>query len=168
MNVRIRERSMTADSDPAVSSNPNSGFAGRRSFRHRMWAFGLRAFTLIEVMIACGIFFMATFAILALVSTTLRNARALQRGDVDAGMAAAQLYQLLKTNRLAELSGSGNFGDAYPDYGFEYAAQQYQSNGLLQVDIIVNRKGLRKPVDTLTIWVYNPDAKSGLGQPMFR
>src|SRR5947209_18797851 len=84
-------------------------------------------FTLIEVMIACGIFFMATFAILALLSTTLRNARALQRGDVDAGMAAAQLYQLLKTNRVAELSGSGNFGDAYPDYGFEYAAQQYQS-----------------------------------------
>ena len=58
-----------------------------------------RAFTLIEVMIACGIFFMATFAILALVSTTLRNARALQHGDVDAGMAAAQIYQLLKTNR---------------------------------------------------------------------
>jgi type II secretory pathway pseudopilin PulG len=127
-----------------------------------------RAFTLIEVMIACGIFFMATFAILALVSTTLRNARALQRGEVDAGMAAAQVYQTLKTNRQAEVSGSGNFGEAYPDYSYEFATQQYASNGLLQVDIVVNRHGLRKPVDILSIWVYNPDAKSGLGGPMFR
>ena len=127
-----------------------------------------RAFTLIEVMIACGIFFMATFAILALVSTTLRNARALQRGEVDAGMAAAQVYQTLKTNRQTEVSGSGNFGDAYPDYSYEFATQQYASNGLLQVDIVVNRRGLRKPVDILSIWVYNPDAKSGIGGPMFR
>jgi type II secretory pathway pseudopilin PulG len=127
-----------------------------------------RAFTLIEVMIACGIFFMATFAILALVSTTLRNARALQRGEVDAGMAAAQVYQTLKTNRQVEVSGSGNFGEAYPDYSYEFATQQYASNGLLQVDIVVNRRGLHKPVDILSIWVYNPDAKSGMGGPVFR
>ena len=130
----------------------------------RFW----RAFTLIEVMIACGIFFMATFGILALVSTTLRNARALQRSEVDAGMAAAQVYQTLRTNRLTEVSGSGDFGEAYPGYSYEFASQEYQSNGLLQVDIVVNRRGLRKPVDTLSIWVYNPDAKSGLGQPTFR
>src|SRR5690349_19387839 len=127
-----------------------------------------RAFTLIEVMIACGIFFMATFAILALVSTTLRNARALQRGDVDAGMAAAQIFELLKTNRQAEISGSGNFGESYPDYSYEFISQPAQTNGLLQVDIIVNRRGLKKPADTLTIWVYSPDAKVGPGQPSFR
>ena len=126
------------------------------------------AFTLMEVMIACGIFFMAIFTILALVSNTLRNARALQRGDVDAGMAASQVYQLLKTNRHVEVSGSGDFGEAYPDYSFEFASQQYQSNGLLQVDIVVNRRGNRNPVDTTTIWVYAPDAKSGPGQPNFR
>src|SRR5215468_2819926 len=101
--------------------------AGQISFS--LWFSRLLAFTLIEVMIACGIFFMATFAILALVSTTLRNARALQRGDVDAGMAAAQIYQTLKTNRQVEVSGSGTFGEAYPDYSFEFASQQYQSNG---------------------------------------
>lgn len=148
-----------------------SDFGFRRFFGLRISVFGFqtaRAFSLIEVMIACGIFFMATFAILALVSTTLRNARALQRGDVDAGMAAAQIYQTLKTNRLAEMSGSGNFGEAYPDYGYEFASQQYQSNGLLQVDVIVTRRGLRQPVDTMTIWVYNPDARSGMGPPMFR
>ena len=46
-------------------------------------------------MIACGIFFIAVFAILALVSNTLRNARVLRHIEVDAGMAAAELF---KTN----------------------------------------------------------------------
>ena len=50
-----------------------------------------RAFTLLEVMIACGIFFIAVFAILALVSNTLRNARILRltdRGEVKPGLLA--------------------------------------------------------------------------------
>ena len=144
------------------------GPANRSGVRPRCWALAGNAFTLIEVMIACGIFFMATFAILALVTTTLRNARALQRGDVDAGMAAAQIYQTLRTNRVVDISGKGDFGETYPDYSYQYVAQQYQSNGLLQVDIVVNRRDLRQPVDTLTIWVYNPDAKAVPGQPMFK
>ena len=114
-------------------------------------------------MIACGIFFMATFAILALVAGTLRNARSLQRGDVDAGMAAAQIIQLLKTNRSTDIYGSGDFGDAYSDFSYEYQSGEYQTNGLLQVDIIVNRRGAQKPVDAMSIWVYAPDAKSGPG-----
>lgn len=57
------------------------------------------AFSLLEVMIACGILFMAVFTILALVSSTLRNARSLRRVEVDAGMVAAQMF---KTNRLSE------------------------------------------------------------------
>ncbi len=126
------------------------------------------AFTLLEVMIACGIFFMATFAILALVASNLRNARALQRGDVDAGMAAAQIYQVLKTNRQTEISGSGDFGQAYPDFSYEFESGEYMTNGLLQVQIVVRRRGLHKPADTMTIWVYSPDAKSGPGQPGLR
>ena len=119
-----------------------------------------RAFTLLEVMIAAGIFFMATFAILALVAGTIRNARGLQRGDVDAGMAAAQIYQLLKTNRVADINGSGDFGDAYPDFSYTFASTSAQTNGLLQVEIFVNRRGLGKPADHLFIWVYAPDAKT--------
>ncbi len=122
-----------------------------------------RAFSLLEVMIASGIFFMATFAILALVSTTLRNARALGRGEVDVGMAAAQIYQFAKTNREAEFSGSGDFGDAYPGFSFEYASQEYMTNGLLQVDIVVHRRGSRLPYDSTSIWVYSPNARSGPG-----
>jgi type II secretory pathway pseudopilin PulG len=149
--------------------HPKSSTVGRGWPGFAGWKPGsTRAFTLIEVMIACGIFFMATFAILALVAGTVRNARSLQRGDVDAGMAAAQIFQLLKTNRQAELSGSGDFGDTYRDYTYEFASGEYMTNGLLQVEIVVNRRGLHKPVDTLTIWVYNPDARSGPGGPTFR
>lgn len=132
---------------------------------------GRNAFTLMEVMIACGIFFMATFAILALVSTTLRNARGLQRGDIDAGMAAAQVYQLLKTNKVQQGSLSGDFDEAHRDYTWEANWDiDYDSgatNGLLKVDIVVNRRGHRQPVDMLTIRVFNPDAQSGFG-PTFR
>ena len=163
MRIHLRPQSTSAASwflRPAFREG-NSKRSGL-SFRAPL------AFSLIEVMIACGIFFMATFAILALVATTLRNARALQRGDVDAGMAAAQIYQTLKTNRQAEITGRGDFGESYPDYSYEFASQQYASNGLLQVDIVVNRRGLRQPVDVMTIWVYNSEARSGLGQPTFR
>src|SRR5436305_6848915 len=85
------------------------------------------AFTLMEVMIACGIFFMAMFAILALVSNTLRNARGLQRGEVDAGMVAAQLS---KTNRVTEGGDSGDFGDAYPEFSWETESFEAETNGL--------------------------------------
>ena len=131
-----------------------------RSFRT---PHSVAAFTLIEVMIACGIFFMATFAILALVSGTLRNARGLQRGTVDAGMAAAQVFQTFKTNKDPDLSVSGDFGDSLPDYSWEAQSIEYDTNGLLQVDIVVSRRGNRQPVDTLSILIYQPDAKSALG-----
>lgn len=122
------------------------------------------AFTLIEVMIACGIFFMATFSILALVSSTLRNARSLQRGEVDAGMAAAQVYQTLKTNRQESGSITGDFGETYRDFSWEAVWDiDYDggaTNNLLKVDIVVNRRGARAPVDLTTIWVFAPDARA--------
>jgi len=124
-----------------------------------------------EVMIACGIFFMATFAILALVSTTLRNARNLQRRDVDAGMAASQVYETLKTNRVAQGSLGGDFGEAYPGYSWDAEWDldwdSGATNGLLKVDIVVNRRGNRQPIDALTIRVFAPDARSGTG-PNFK
>jgi len=131
-----------------------------------------KGFTLMEVMVACGIFFMATFAILALVSTTLRNARGLQRRGVDAGMAAAQVYQTLKTNRMGQGSLSGDFGEAYPGYSWDAVwdidLDSGATNGLLKVDIAVLHRGNRQPMDALTIRVFAPDARSGPGQPNFR
>ena len=121
------------------------------------------AFTLIEVMIACGIFFMATFAILALVSGTLRNARVLQRGEVDAGMAAAQVYETLRTNRYESGQQKGDFGETYRDFSWQATWDLDwdggATNSLLKVEILVNRRGLRTPLDHMTIWVYSPNAK---------
>jgi hypothetical protein len=126
-----------------------------------------RAFSLLEVMIACGIFFMATFAILALVASVLRNARSLRSVDVDAGMVAAQIY---KTNKLSEGFESGDFGNAYPEYSWETQITEAATNGLYQVDIVVHRRGAAKPVDTMSIFVYAPESPrgGGFGQPRFR
>jgi type II secretory pathway pseudopilin PulG len=159
----MRTRDLPTGNAPALTPLRVSPRSTRHAPALRDFARRIAAFTLIEVMIACGIFFMATFAILALVSGTLRNARALQRGDVDAGMAASQIFQMLKTNRQADISGSGDFGDTYPDFSYEFSSSEYMTNGLLQVDIVVNKRGLQKPFDTLSIWVYSPDAKSGPG-----
>lgn len=116
------------------------------------------AFTLLEVMIACGIFFLCVFAILALVSNSLRNARMLRQMDVDAGSVAAQI---VKTNRLTEGTMSGDLDDVgYPEYSYETDTEEAATNGLWQVDIVVRRRGKRDPVDTMSIWVYSPDTRS--------
>ena len=96
---------------------------------------GGSAFTLMEVMIAMGIFFMAIFAILALVSSNLRNARLLQEPVVDTTMVLGDLYQ---TNILMEGSTDGDFGDLYPGYRWSYNITQIRTaNGLFQVDLFV-------------------------------
>jgi len=124
------------------------------------------AFSLLEVMIACGIFFMAVFAILALVSNTLRNARGLRRIEVDAGMVAAQLF---KTNRVYEGTDSGDFGNAYPDYSWETVTSEAATNGLWEVDIIIRKRGMQKPSDIMSVWVYSPESSStAFGAPRLR
>jgi len=123
-----------------------------------------RAFSLLEVMIACGIFFMAVFAILAMVANVLRNARGLRRVDLDAGMVAAQVSN---TNKLFEGSQSGDFGKMYPDCTWEAESFEVATNGLWEVDIIVRRRGVPRPVDAMSIWLYRPDSQR-FGQPNIR
>jgi len=128
------------------------------AFRHSSFVIRhfRRAFTLLEVMIACGIFFIAVFAILALVSQTLRNARVLRHVEVDAGMAAADLF---KTNLVFEGSETGDFGDTYPEYSWERVYTPVESNGLWQVDIILRKRGLHQPADTMSILLFSPNSK---------
>ena len=122
------------------------------------------AFSLLEVMIACGIFFMATFAILGLVSSSMRNARKLRRPEVDAGLVAAQL--LIKTNRFAEGTASGDFGDIYRDYSWSAECTQVETNGLLQFDISIFHHHGGQPVDQMTILLFSPEsAATGFGRP---
>jgi Tfp pilus assembly protein PilV len=116
------------------------------------------AFSLLEVMIACGILFMAVFIILALVSSTLRNARSLRRMEVDAGMVAAQMF---KTNRIYEGKDSGDFGETYQGYSWDTEAFEVETNGLWQVDITVLRRGNPDPVDRASIFIFSPESSSG-------
>lgn len=116
------------------------------------------AFTLLEVMIACGIFFMAVFTILGLVSATLKNARGLRRVEADAGLVAAQLS---KTNRFSEGTESGDFGDVLQDYQWTTQIYEVETNGLWQADIVVTRRGRPDPVDTMSIWIFSPESSAG-------
>jgi hypothetical protein len=121
------------------------------------------AFSLLEVMIASGIFFMCVFAILAMVSSVLRNARSLRRTELDAGMVAAKLVGT--TNKLFEGTESGDFGNLYPDYSYETAAYEAGTNGLWQVDIVVRRRGVPQPVDSMSIYVFSPESSLAPGRP---
>ena len=86
---------------------------GAKSRRRRS---GRAAFTLIEVMIAMAIFFMAVFAILELVATNLRNARLLETPRVDCGLVMADLVQ---TNQLEEGNMEVDFEKVFPGYRCE-------------------------------------------------
>jgi hypothetical protein len=117
-------------------------------------------------MIASGIFFMCVFAILAMVSSVLRNARSLRRIELDAGMVAAQVCN---TNKLTEGSESGDFGNLYPGCSWETETYEAETNGLWQVDIVVRRRGVSQPVDVMSIWLYRPESpQSGFGRPTIR
>ena len=146
---------VTAGATPRVP-----GAASRRSRRVQT------AFSLLEVMIASGIFFMCVFAILAMVSSVLRNARSLRRIELDAGMVAAQVCN---TNKLTEGSESGDFGNLYPGCSWETETYEAETNGLWQVDIVVRRRGVSQPVDVISIWLYRPEsAQSSFGRPTIR
>src|ERR1035441_10846075 len=80
-----------------------------------------RAFTLLEVMIAIAIFFVASFAILGLISSSLANVRRLQRPSVDD---SPVLARYAATNSLVEGTYRGSLGDPallgkdYRDYNW--------------------------------------------------
>jgi Tfp pilus assembly protein PilV len=122
-----------------------------------------RAFTLLEVMLAVGIFCMATFAILALVSNSLSNARRLQRPMVDAGALAGELSQ---TNQLVEGVMSGNLsrllGDTYQGYTWTREIREAQTNKLFQVDFIIQGASGDKPVvSKMSILLFRPNSPAG-------
>ncbi len=128
----------------------------KRSNTHRNSARRSGAFSLLEVMIACGIFFMAVFSILALTSNSLRQARGLRRLEVDAGMVAAQI--LIRTNRFSEGTESGDFGEVYQGYSWRYECTQYLTNGLMRFDIEVYKRGVPQPVDSTSIFLFSPES----------
>jgi len=138
------------------------------SVRKRMRTSGVAAsaFTLLEVVIACSIFFVVAFAILELVTSSLVAAKTLQQREPDAGMLAATLSL---TNQLEEGVESGDFEDicpgVYPGYRWMRDVNEVSSNGLFQVDFVVYRDMKKKgPAELKTsILMFRPGSKPGRG-----
>jgi Tfp pilus assembly protein PilV len=118
----------------------------------------LRAFSLLEVMIAIAIFFMSTFIILSLISSALANARRLQRPMVDAAMVASELSL---TNKLVEEKQSGDFGKAYPDYNWTANITEEQSNKLFRVDYVVQRNDTKEVMQKMSALFFRPQSDAG-------
>lgn len=121
-----------------------------------------RAFTLMEVMIAIAVFFMAIFAILELTSRNLKMARALQQPIADPGAVAAQVAL---TNQLEDAaSESGDLGPEYPGAQYTWTASEVSSNGLFRVDIVVSQPIGGRVVQTpLSVLMFRPEGAPQAG-----
>ncbi len=123
---------------------------------------GSRAFSLLEVMIALAVFFIAMFSILELVSRNLKMARAIQQTFVDPSILAAELSI---TNALTEGVESGDFGDLYPGATWERSTILASTNGLYQVDFMVYEptSGGTVRANAMSILLYRPQSTTGAG-----
>lgn len=153
--------------------SPKSGIEGRRPVCRpgrtmagfRPSTFELRhqrGFTLLEVIVACAIFFMVAFAILGMVATSLGAARKLQIHEPDAGLIAAELSL---TNQLTEGVESGDFNETYPGIyqGCTWMREitEASSNGLFQVDFYVFApSGKKSEPSKMSILMYRPGSPS--------
>ena len=119
----------------------------------------MRAFSLLEVMIALAIFFMAVFAILQSVSQSLGSARMLQQREriPDVSSLVGELYL---TNKFEEGIVEGDFGDEYP--GFTWSRDTYLigSNDWFEVDFSIQGVLGSKPIQTESkIWMWRPGSQ---------
>lgn len=120
------------------------------------------AFTLLETIVACAIFFMVAFAILELVTRSLVAAKSLQQREPDPGIILAALSL---TNVFEEGSVSGDYEDIapgmYPGYRWDAFMEEVGSNGLYQVSVIIyNQKKPRNPT-TICTQFFRPGSKPG-------
>lgn len=119
------------------------------------------AFTLLEVMIAMALFFMVVFAILALTSQSVNQARALRFVTPPIGSLASETSL---TNQLEEGFESGDFGDTYPNHEWNREVREYLTNGLFQVDLEVIRTGKAEPEGKMSILLFRPESMVGAGR----
>lgn len=118
---------------------------------------GRIAFTLLEVMIAVVIFFMALFSILGVLSSELHAASLLRSNGPTAGMVAGQISL---TNKLYEGSDAGDFGEIYQGYHWVSQVTEAATNGLFRVDIqVMDPNGTVQ--STLSTFFYRPASPSG-------
>ena len=110
---------------------------------HRAWT---AAFTLVEVMIATTIFFMAMFTILGVLSAGLHAASILRSSGPTAGMVAGKIALTAQTNVFEEGSDSGDFRDIPIYEGYRWVTQTTLAS---QANIPPDKSG-QKPISTTT------------------
>jgi Tfp pilus assembly protein PilV len=113
-----------------------------------------RAFTLIEVMLAITIFFMAMFAILGVLSSGIHAASILRTSGPTAGMVAGLYYA---TNQIVEGRDAGDFSDiaGYEGYTWQSEALEVATNGLFKMEIVVtDPRGNQSSI--LDVLLYKP------------
>ena len=114
------------------------------------------AFTLIEVVVAAAVLAIALMGILLVCSSSIRNARALERVHVEASSLAAELSL---TNRLEEGIMSGDFGEFHPGYSWEREITPVQTNGLFRVDFLVWSDFDRSTTESkMSILLFRPES----------
>src|SRR5439155_22127603 len=113
--------------------------------------------SLLEVMFALTIFFLAIFTILGSVSRSLGAAPSLQQNLPDI---SALVADLMLTNKVEEGTGGGDFGDLFPGYTWTGNTNQIATNGLFQIDFVIRSVKGRQPVEwTNSIYLWRPDSK---------
>lgn len=122
-------------------------------------------FTLLEVMVAIAIFFVGSFAILGLISTSLNNVRRLQRPSVDA---SPLLARYAATNSLIEGVYQGSLGEPellgkeYRDYNYIVNIVEIASNHLYSVECAITpASGKHEVISDMTTVLYRPHSPPG-------
>lgn len=122
------------------------------------------AFTLIEVMIAIGVFCIGVFFILELVASVLHGARLLDKPMVDASMVVAVVGD---TNQLVEVDDvSGDLseflGKNYQGYTYDYSITEVQTNRLFELDVFLRGNSSGRPViSKMAVQLYRPASPPG-------
>jgi len=129
---------------------------------HRPLAPHSAAFTLLEVIVACSLFFMVAFSVLEIVTTGLVAARKLQRNEPHFEFL---ISSHVLTNQLTEGEFSGDFEEfvpkLYPGFTWQYQIEEVGSNGFFRVDYaILDSTSGAKP-RTLTTFFHKPASPPG-------
>src|SRR5262245_42175273 len=115
------------------------------------------AFSLLEVMIAMAVFFIAVFAILESVSQSLRAARLLQQRWPDP---RALVAELSLTNKLEEGTVEGDFGDQYPNFTWTREVTLERTNGLFRLDFTIHGVvGKQATESKSSVLLWRPDSQ---------